>query len=174
MQLRIAPPVLKSRFYKLPEMLFIAGLQLNPSTLQDAALCIQEKINPICIVLELQSFVEHQNNVKSPIFILQPQNVRYEIHKAAMHMKLNKVSEDEVGWGCLRLTLPTCALHASSPLIFSGPLLHLCMLQWIRESADLVRLASLICDERGRVGPHGAATEPCGQVELLLHLPSQL
>lgn len=41
------------------------------------------------------------------------------------------------------------------------------------ESADLVWLASLICDERGRAGAHGATPEPCGQVVLLLLLPYQ-
>lgn len=54
------------------------------------------------------------------------------------------------------------------------PPYNISMLQWIRESADVVRLASLICDERGRVGPCTAAREPCGQVVLLLHPPSQL
>ncbi|KAK2918811.1 hypothetical protein Q8A73_003182, partial [Channa argus] len=51
--------------------------------------------------------------------------------------------------------------------IFSGPPTtppyNISMLQWIRECADLVRLASLICDERGRDRSRGAAREPCGQ-----------
>lgn len=47
------------------------------------------------------------------------------------------------------------------------PPYNISMLQWRGESADLVWLASLICDERGRAGAHGAAREPCGQVVLL-------
>lgn len=73
-------------------------------------------------------------------------------------------------WSCSRLTVRTCALHASPPshlgttsARYSG---------YEGKSADLVRLACLICDERGRVAPHGDAGEPCGQV-VLLHRPPE-
>ncbi len=93
----------------------------------------------------------------------------------------NKVSADEVTQGVEELLkahsthmCTSCFISPDLLRAFLTPPYNISMLQWIRESADLVRLPSLICDERGRVGPHRAAREPCGQVVLLLHPPSQL
>lgn len=64
-----------------------------------------------------------------------------------------------------------CSSCFITPDIFTAsltPSYNISMLQWRGESADLVWLASLICDERGRAGAHGAAWELCGQVVLLL------
>lgn len=95
-----------------------------------------------------------------------------------MHIRFNKVSGEEVTLELFKAhSTHMCTSCFISPDLLRAsltPPYNISTLQWIRGSADVVRLASLICDERGRVGPHGAVVEPCGQVVLLLHPPSQL
>lgn len=86
-----------------------------------------------------------------------------------MHIILNKlcrvhtVSRDEVTLDVLEL-LRAHSTHICTSRVISSDLLRasltppytISMLQWVRESADLERLLSLISDERGRAGPRGA------------------
>lgn len=75
---------------------------------------------------------------------------------------LNKASADEVALDEVDLLkahsthmCTSCFISPDLLRAFLTPPYNISMLQWIRESADLVRLPSLICDERGSGTPLG-------------------